>query len=210
MKLQMILTVVCILSIAVNSFGCVLFGTVKDENGKPIDAAKVKVYGKTCYGFTNSKGEFKIDDDQLIDGGRYSVTVTAKGYDSSQTLATEVFEDPEEAEPLEVVMYKEEPAPEPVPAPTNAPPVYGYGNLPGLNTNESGAEEDYSSDLIDSAEKKFIESEDKMIDYKDDPADAEMKKVVDSEDKMIDYKDDPVDKAKKQYQDAEDKMIDYK
>jgi len=47
MRLKTILTVICVLAIAGTSFGCVLFGTVKDENGKPIDAAKVKVYGKT-------------------------------------------------------------------------------------------------------------------------------------------------------------------
>ena len=35
-----------------------------------------------------------------------------------QTLSTEVFDDPEEMEALEVVMYKEEPIPEPVAAPT--------------------------------------------------------------------------------------------
>ncbi len=166
MKLQMILTVVCVLSIAVNSFGCVLFGSVKDENGKPIDGAKVKVYGKTCYGFTNSKGEFRIDNDELIDGGRYSVTVTAKGYDSGQTLATEVFEDPEEAEALEVTMYKEEPIPEPTAASTNVSDMM-YGNVTMQNTNDASAVEDYTSDLIDTAEKEIIDAEDKSTPLSD-------------------------------------------
>ncbi len=178
MRLKTILTVTCVLAIAGNSFGCVLFGTVKDENGKPIDAARVNVYGKTCYGFSNSKGEFKIDSNELIDGGRYSVSVTAKGYDSSQTLATEVFEDPEEAEALEVTMYKEEPEPEVTASPTNVPSI--YGNMPIQTTNEVEEVEeveDFTTDLIDTPEEKEIEKE---------------------EEKTLDFKDDIIDKAKEE------------
>ena len=199
MRLKTILTVTCVLAIAGNSFGCALFGTVTDENGKPIDAAKVNVYGKTCYGFSNSKGEFKIDSDELIDGGRYSVTVTAKGYDSGQTLATEVFEDPEEADALEVTMYKEEPEPEVTAASTNVPAMYGYGNIMTQNTNVVENAEDYSADLIDTPEEKEIEKEeDKVLDYKDDFIDnpAE-KKIEKEEDKALDYKDGISDKAEK-------------
>ncbi len=54
--------------------------------------------------------------------------VNAEGYDTGQTLSTEVFDDPEEMESLDVVMYKEEPMPEPVPAPTGM--VQGVENQP--------------------------------------------------------------------------------
>ncbi len=192
MRLKTILTVICVLAIAGTSFGCVLFGTVKDENGKPIDAAKVKVYGKTCYGFSNSKGEFKIDSNELIDGGRYSVTVTAKGYDSGQTLATEVFEDPEEAEPLEVTMYKAEPEPEVTAASTNVPAMYGYGNIVTPNTNVVEDVEDYSADIIDTPE--LTDEEDKVLDYKTDFIDTLAEKAIEKEeDKTLDYKDDIID-----------------
>jgi len=169
MRLKTIFAGICVLAIAGNSFGCVLFGTVKDENGKPIDAAKVNVYGKTCYGFSNSKGEFKIDSDELIDGGRYSVTVTAKGYDSGQTLATEVFEDPEEAEALDVTMYKAEPEPEVTEAPTNVPAMYGSIQMQTASTNALEEAEDFTADIIGTpAEKEIEKKEDKSLDYKDD------------------------------------------
>jgi len=198
-RLNSILAVIFMLALVGTSFGCVLFGTVKDENGKPINGAKVKVYGKTCYGFSNTKGEFKINNDELIDGGRYSVTVTAKGYDSGQTLATEVFEDPEEGEPLEVTMYKEEPEPKVTVAPTNVPSMYG-NTLPQNTDDVVGEEndEDFEVDLIDNPKAKEIEEEEKALDYKDDFIDTpEENQLEEEEEKVLDYKDDLIDDEKK-------------
>ncbi|RLD10638.1 MAG: hypothetical protein DRI44_05525 [Chlamydiae bacterium] len=99
------------------SFAGTVYGTVKDENGKPIAGAEVKIYGKDIKTKSDEKGKFKIINDNLIDGNRYSVKVNAEGYDTGQTLSTEVFDDPEEMEALDVVMYKAAPEPEPTSAP---------------------------------------------------------------------------------------------
>lgn len=109
---------------SLSSLAGTVFGTVKDEKGKPVKGAEVKIYGKDIKTKTDEKGKFKIESDKLIDGNRYSVKVEAEGYDSGQTLSTEIFDDPEEMEALDVVMYKAEPLPEPTaqPAPTNAIP----------------------------------------------------------------------------------------
>ena len=103
---------------SISSFAGTVFGSVKDEKGNPIAGAEVKIYGKDIKTKSDEKGKFKIVSEKLADGNRYSVKVNAKGYDTGQTLSTEVFDDPEEMEALDVVMYKEEPMPEPTPAPT--------------------------------------------------------------------------------------------
>ena len=118
MKKTIIAVSIIFISSSIVSFAGTIFGSVKDEKGKPIAGAEVKIYGKDIKTKSDEKGKFKIENDDLADGNRYSVKVNAEGYDTGQTLSTEVFDDPEEMEALEVVMYKEEPVPEPVAAPT--------------------------------------------------------------------------------------------
>jgi len=112
----------------------VLFGTVKDEEGKPIAGAEVRVYGKDISTKTDASGKFRIESKDLLDGNMYSVTVAAEGYDESQTFGTEMFDDPEEMEPLEIELYKTEPLPE---SSTNLPP----GQVEGLMPDEPRADE---------------------------------------------------------------------
>ena len=118
-KITIILSLV-LMSVATISLAGTIFGEVKDENGKAISGAEVVIYGKDIKTTTDAKGKFKIVDEKLLDGNRYSVKVTADGYSEGRTLSTEVFDDPEEMEALNVQMYEEEPVPEPVAAPTNA------------------------------------------------------------------------------------------
>lgn len=105
----------------------VLFGTVKDEEGKPIAGAEVRVYGKDISTKTDAQGKFRIESKELLDGNMYSVTVSAEGYDDSQTFGTEMFDDPQEMEPLEIELYKTEPLPE---SSTNLPPDQVEGLMP--------------------------------------------------------------------------------
>jgi len=126
-KTAITLSIIFIISSA-SSFAGTVYGTVKDEDGKGVAGAEVKIYGKDITTKSDEKGNFKIVSEDLLDGNRYSVKVNAKGYDTGQTLSTEVFDDPEEMESLDVVMYKEAPIPEPVPAPTGM--VQGIENQP--------------------------------------------------------------------------------
>ncbi len=139
-KTALTLLIIFIISSA-SSFAGTVYGTVKDEDGKAVTGAEVKIYGKDIKTKSDEKGNFKIISDDLLDGNRYSVKVNAEGYDTGQTLSTEVFDDPEEMESLDVVMYKEEPMPDPVPAPTGM--VQGFANQPYeiINVTEEIEEE---------------------------------------------------------------------
>ncbi|MCK5852738.1 carboxypeptidase regulatory-like domain-containing protein [bacterium] len=139
-KTALTLSIIFVIS-AASSFAGTVYGTVKDEDGKAIAGAEVKIYGKDIKAKSDEKGNFKIVSENLIDGNRYSVKVNAKGYDTGQTLSTEVFDDPEEMEPLDVVVYKEVPMPDPVPAPTGM--VQNIGNQPYeiINVTEEIEEE---------------------------------------------------------------------
>lgn len=88
--------------------GGALFGTVKDENGAAVEGAAVAVFGKELTTTTDKDGKFRITSEELVDGNKYSVTVTADGYDVAQTVSVEMYEDPAEMEPVEVAMYKTE------------------------------------------------------------------------------------------------------
>ena len=147
----------------------VVFGTVKDENGNPIKGAQVKVYGKDIKTKTDEKGKFKIVSDKLIDGNRYSVRVEAEGYDSGQTLSTEIFDDPEEMEALDVVMYKAEPIPEPQTdtASTNMLP-------PGLVPPIQEVANETTNEII--SIDKEVKEETPDIDIKEEKAEAAKKK----------------------------------
>lgn len=128
------LPVMCVslLFLASSARGGVLFGTVRDEHGNPVAGATVRVYGKELSTKTDSQGRFRIESKELLDGNMYSVTVSAEGFDDGQTIGTEMFDDPEEMEPLEIVLYKTEPLPEPS---TNLPPE----QVEGLGDDRGGA-----------------------------------------------------------------------
>jgi len=139
-NISLILSIIIVISSAM-SFAGTIFGTVKDEDGKPVVGAEVKIYGKDIKAKSDEKGNFKIVNEGLVDGNRYSVKVNAKGYDTGQTLSTEVFDDPEEMESLDVVMYKEEPIPESVPAPTGVVQAIANQAYGIINVHEEVEEE---------------------------------------------------------------------
>jgi len=86
---NLIFTLALVFALAsLHSFAGSIFGSVKDENGNPVAGAEVKVYGKDIKTKTNEKGLFKIENELLVDGNRYSVRVEADGFDSGQTLST--------------------------------------------------------------------------------------------------------------------------
>ncbi len=88
--------------------GGALFGTVKGDSGAALSGAKVAVFGKELSATTDAGGKFRITSDELLDGNKYSVTVTADGYDVAQTFSVEMYSDPADMEPIEIEMYKTE------------------------------------------------------------------------------------------------------
>jgi len=165
MKKSIIALSILFIVSSVTTFAGTIFGSVKDENGKPVAGAEVKIYGKDIKINSDEKGNFKIVNEGLIDGNRYSVKVNAKGYDTGQTLSTEVFDDPEEMEALEVVMYKETPMPEPVAAPTGM--VQNVDQETGIiNITEEVKEEmlipDEETEAAQNVEKKDAKPEAKQ------------------------------------------------
>lgn len=95
-------------------FAGTLKGTVTDENDSPMAGVDVSVWGKeSIKSKTDSRGQFKITSDDLVPGNRYSVKAEKDGYIMSQaSFGTEMYEDEEDMEPLEITMKKEEPEPE--------------------------------------------------------------------------------------------------
>jgi hypothetical protein len=145
MRLSLSAALVVALSLSGAALAGAIFGTVKDENGKPLAGAGVQVYGKELSTKTGSDGSFRIESEDLLDGNKYSVTVTADGYDTAQTVSVEMFDDPDEMEPVEVELYKTEP----LPVSTND---IGPSYLPeGLVSNQYVPADDESGevDLID-------------------------------------------------------------
>lgn len=139
--------------------GGVLMGTVKGDGGAALSGAKVAVFGKTLSATTDAGGKFRITSDELLDGNKYSVTVTADGYDVAQTISVEMYEDPADMEPIEIEMLKTEvivvdtnaPAtlmPMPRGMTTNAPPVVESAN----ETEDTNTVETSTTDLIDVTE----------------------------------------------------------
>jgi hypothetical protein len=146
----------------------VMFGSVKDEEGKPVKDAEVKIWGKEITTKTDAKGKFRIKSDKLLVGNRYSVKVTMEGYNSGQTFSTEIFEDEEDMEPLEVELYKEEELPEIDPASlTNNPYAFFLrtgSNMPPVTTtteDKEGAEEAAEKTEEKPADKPKTETEEK-------------------------------------------------
>lgn len=138
----------------------VVFGTVKDEDGKPVKDAEVKIWGKDITTKTDAKGQFRIKSEKLIVGNRYSVKVNMEGYNSGQTFSTEIFEDEEDMEPLDVELYKEEELPEIDPASLSNNPFAMYlrrgSNIPPVSvTNEA---EDAVEGAAEKGEEKSAET----------------------------------------------------
>ena len=168
MKKTTITLLIIFMISSVDSFAGTVFGSVKDEDGKPVAGAEVKIYGKDIKTKSDEKGNFKIVSEELADGNRYSVKVNAKGYDTGQTLSTEVFDDPEEMEALDVVMYKEIPVPEPVAAPTgmvqNVDQETGIINITEEVKEEMLIPED-ETEATQNVEKKEAKQETKKIEF---------------------------------------------
>jgi hypothetical protein len=96
----------------------IMFGVVQDDSGEAVQGAKITVWGKDGLEATSDdQGKFRIESDELIDGNRYSVMVSAEGFDESQTMSVEIFDDVDEMEPIEIELYTVEPMPEPEPLP---------------------------------------------------------------------------------------------
>ena len=137
--------------------GGVLTGTVKGDGGAALSGAKVAVFGKTLSATTDAGGKFRITSDELLDGNKYSVTVTADGYDVAQTISVEMYDDPADMEPIEIEMLKTEVIVVDTNAPamqmprgmtTNAPPVVESAN----ETEDTNTVETSTTDLIDVTE----------------------------------------------------------
>jgi len=130
--------------------GGALFGTVKGENGTPLAGAKVAVFGKELSATADADGKFRITSAELIDGNKYSVTVTADGYDVAQTISVEMFDDPADMEPVEIEMYKTEM----IAVDTNAtavlmPQGMGTNTVPPTETLDTNAPGVSATDLLD-------------------------------------------------------------
>ena len=131
----------------------VLIGTVKDEEGKPMANINVSVWGKDIKGKTDSKGDFRIQSEELLVGNRYAIKVEAEGYDSAQTFSTEIFADESDMEPLDLTVYKEQEIE--LDIPTNFPPgMMGYtfgatNRIPVATTNEAVSDGSMDIDVID-------------------------------------------------------------
>lgn len=103
-----------LLMISFGAFAGTLKGTVTDENDSPMSGVDVSVWGKeSIKSKTDARGQFKITSDDLVPGNRYSVKAEKDGYIMSQaSFGTEMYEDEEDMEPLEITMKKEDPEPE--------------------------------------------------------------------------------------------------
>ena len=103
-----------LLMISFGAFAGTLKGTVTDENDSPMAGVDVSVWGKeSIKSKTDARGQFKITSDDLVPGNRYSVKAEKEGFIMTQaSFGTEMYEDEEDMEPLEITMKKEEPEPE--------------------------------------------------------------------------------------------------
>ena len=91
-----------------------LKGIVTDESDHPMQGVTVSVWGKeNIKGVTDARGNFKLTSDELLAGNRYAVKATKEGYIMAQnSFGTEMYEDEEDMEPLEISMKKEDVIPE--------------------------------------------------------------------------------------------------
>jgi hypothetical protein len=138
----------------------IMFGVVTDEEGKPVKDAEVKIWGKEISTKTDAKGKFRIKSNKLIIGNRYSVKVKMEGFNSGQTFSTEIFEDEEDMEPMEVELYKEEALPEIDSASLSNNPYAQYlgslSNMPTVKTAVEGEIGEEDAEKETSEEKPAV------------------------------------------------------
>jgi hypothetical protein len=150
MKKQLIVTT-AVLFISLGVSAGTLKGTVTDEKDAPMAGVEVSVWGKeNVKGKTDARGQFKLTSDELVPGNRYAVKAELEGYMMAQTsFGTEMYEDEEDMEPLEIVMRKEEIEPETETVENKDPSLAGRGDV--TVTEDEG---DDSSDEEEAEEAK--------------------------------------------------------
>ncbi|MBQ7556033.1 carboxypeptidase regulatory-like domain-containing protein [bacterium] len=140
--------------ISFGAFAGTLKGTVTDENDSPMAGVDVSVWGKeSIKSKTDSRGQFKITSDDLVPGNRYSVKAEKDGYIMSQaSFGTEMYEDEEDMEPLEITMKKEDPEPE-TPATEAKDPALKGGTVTAPSSESESEEEAVKEEETKPAEK---------------------------------------------------------
>ena len=136
-----------------------LKGTVTDENDAPMAGVDVSVWGKeSIKGKTDARGQFKLTSDDLVAGNRYAVKAEKQGYIMSQTsFGTEMYEDEEDMEPIEISMKKEDPEPEAPATEVKDPAIAAGANTPppkAEEAEEGTSEEPEAKPAEKPAEKK--------------------------------------------------------
>ena len=148
-------TVAIVLSLlSFGAFAGTMKGTVTDENGTPMAGVDVSVWGKeSIKSKTDARGQFKITSDDLVPGNRYSVKAEKDGFIMTQaSFGTEMYEDEEDMEPLEITMKKEDPEPE-TPATEVKDPALKGGTVTAPSS-ESEEEEAVKEEETKPAEKE--------------------------------------------------------
>ena len=137
-----------LLMISFGAFAGTLKGTVTDENDSPMAGVDVSVWGKeSIKSKTDARGQFKITSDDLVPGNRYSVKAEKDGFIMTQaSFGTEMYEDEEDMEPLEITMKKEEPEPE-------APATEAKDSAASADTESESKDEEVSKEETKPAEK---------------------------------------------------------
>ena len=143
-----------LLMISFGAFAGTLKGTVTDENDSPMAGVDVSVWGKeSIKSKTDARGQFKITSDDLVPGNRYSVKAEKDGFIMTQaSFGTEMYEDEEDMEPLEITMKKEDPEPE-TPATEVKDPALKGGTVTAPSS-ESEEEEAVKEEETKPAEKE--------------------------------------------------------
>ena len=154
MKTELIVAAV-LLMISFGAFAGTLKGTVTDENDSPMAGVDVSVWGKeSIKSKTDARGQFKITSDELVPGNRYSVKAEKDGFIMTQaSFGTEMYEDEEDMEPLEITMKKEDPEPE-TPATEVKDPALKGGTVTAPSSESESEEEAIKEEETKPAEKE--------------------------------------------------------
>ena len=144
-----------LLTISFGAFAGTLKGTVTDENDSPMAGVDVSVWGKeSIKSKTDARGQFKITSDELVPGNRYSVKAEKEGYIMSQaSFGTEMYEEEEDMEPLEITMKKEGPEPEAPATEVKDPALKGGTPAASAESESESEEEAVKEEEAKSAEK---------------------------------------------------------
>ncbi|MBP5627199.1 carboxypeptidase regulatory-like domain-containing protein [bacterium] len=144
-----------LLTISFGAFAGTLKGTVTDENDSPMAGVDVSVWGKeSIKSKTDARGQFKITSDELVPGNRYSVKAEKEGYIMSQaSFGTEMYEEEEDMEPLEITMKKEDPEPEAPATEVKDPALKGGTPAASAESESESEEEAVKEEEAKSAEK---------------------------------------------------------